>query len=272
MKKHIALILTFLFAISFQMTAFAGEIPQERTVDRIVDGAELISQSDVDRLNEKLDSYSEELDFDIGIVTVNSTDGSSPMVFADDYFDYNGFGMGNSGEDGVLLLISMEDRDWYISTSGFGITAISSDYGVDHIGERIRPALSDGDYAGAFDTFADTVKDFVKQAQTGEPYGYSKKAKDPFPFVKNILICLLIGIIVGLIAVLIMKGKLKTVRKNNFAADYVVNNSMKLTQNRDYYLYTRHTQRLKPQQNSSHSSGSHTSSSGHSHGGGGGHF
>ena len=52
---------------------------------------------------------------DLVVVTANTLGGKSPMEYADDYYDYNGY-----TDDGALLLVSMEDRDWWISTKGSG--------------------------------------------------------------------------------------------------------------------------------------------------------
>lgn len=55
--------------------------------------------------------------------------------------------------DGLLLLISTEENDWYISTHGYAIYAFTDD-GISYIGKKPKPYLSGGDFAGAFDAFA----------------------------------------------------------------------------------------------------------------------
>ena len=57
---------------------------------------------------------------DVIVVTVASLDGKTAESYADDYFDFNGYGLGQD-RDGILLLLSMEDRDWAISTHGFAL-------------------------------------------------------------------------------------------------------------------------------------------------------
>ena len=90
------------------------------------------------------------------------------MAYADDYYDYNGYGAG-ADNDGILLLLSMEDRDWWISTTGYGIDAFT-DYGIDVIGDEIVPDLSNGDYYSAFTEFIDLTDDFLAEAEKGNPY------------------------------------------------------------------------------------------------------
>lgn len=55
--------------------------------------------------------------------------------------------------------------------------------------------------------------------------------------ISAVLVCIGIGILVGLIAVLVMKGQLKSVRPKNAAADYVVSGSFCLRHSQDIFLY-----------------------------------
>ena len=50
-----------------------------------------------------------------GIVTDVDPNISSAMEAADDFFDYNGYGLGDD-RSGVLLYINMSTRDVWIST------------------------------------------------------------------------------------------------------------------------------------------------------------
>lgn len=89
---------------------------------RLVDNAGLLSQAEADSLRATLDQYSEELNFDIVVVTTNTLDGKTPRDYADDYFDYNGYGYG-ANRDGALFLryINGSSKEVWLSTSGEGI-------------------------------------------------------------------------------------------------------------------------------------------------------
>ena len=254
-------------------TAFGATIPEDRLLPRLVDDADLLTDGEEADLLAKLDEISERLVFDVAVVTVDSLEGATPAEFADDYFDYNGFGMG-ADDDGVVLLISMEERDWYISTHAYGITAFT-DAGIDYIGEAMLYDLGDGFYADAFTTFADLCDDFVQQARTGNPYDVDNMPKEPFAFFFWLVVAFVIAFIIALISVSVMKGKLKSVRPQRGAADYMVRDSFRLTNSGDYFLYRNVTKRPRPKDTSSSGGGgssTHSSSSGRSHGGGGGKF
>ncbi len=221
---------------------------------RLYDGADLLSAGEEAELLARLDSISEAYGMDVAVVTVMSTEGKSPMDFADDYYD------ANFGDDGILLLVSMEYRDWWISTAGQCIS-IFDDYRIESIGENAAGYLSQGDNFDAFDAFADDCDYYIN----GEVNGY------PFAFGQALLISLGVGLVAALIVTGKLKGELKTVRAATAAADYVKAGSLNITGSNDFFLY-RNVRRVAKQTSSSGGSRTHTSSSGRSHGGGGGKF
>ena len=259
-KKLFAMLFTLLLCVSLVLPAFA-----EESLPRLVDDADLLSASEEADVLKKLDKIKATYGMDAVIVTVDSTEGLPPMAFADDFYDYGGY-----GKDGVLLLVSMEDRDWWISTSGYGITAFT-DAGLEYLSEQFLDDLSDGEYAKAFHTFADQCRDFIDQARTGKPYNSGNLPKKPFGVVKHLLIALAGGLIVALIITGSMRSKLKTVRRQPKATSYVVPGSMQVTRSSDMFLY-RHVDRTEKEEKRSGSSTTHTSSSGNTHGGSGGKF
>ena len=220
MKKIISMLtLTIILVFTTGVTAFAdnyGIIPETRQLPRLVDSSNLLSSSEQTDLVKKLDEISERQKFDVAIVTVDSLDGKTTEAYADDFYDYNGYGQGVN-KDGVLLLVSKEmdiqGSYRHITTTGYGKTAFTDD-GLQWIS-------------------------------------------------------LLVGVVIGFIGVSIMKSKLKSVHKNDKAANYVQNGSMLINQSNDIYLYRTVNRRRRESSNSGGHGGSstHTSSSGSSHGG-----
>lgn len=64
-------------------------------------------------------------------------------------------------------------------------------------------------------------------------------SKAPFNVGKSILIAVLAGFIIALIVTLMMKSKLRSVRPNNSAREYIKKGSLNLRVNRDTFLYRR---------------------------------
>ena len=251
-----------LIAILCLLTALV--LPVCAAPSRLVDDAQLLDKTEASQVEAELDEISAKHDMDIVIVTVDSTDGQSPMAYADDYYDYNGY-----GPDGILLLVSMEESDWWVSTTGYGITVVT-DAGLEYMAERFVPYLSEGAFSSAFLEFARLCDQFITQAETDEPYDSHNLPKEPFSVGINLVIALVIGLVIGWIVTAVMKGQLKTVRQQVRADAYITADSLQLTHSRDIFLYTHIDRREKPKQSSG--SSTHTSSSGASHGGGGGKF
>ena len=240
------------------------------TTGYLFDGADLLYDSEEAELAAYLESLRDRIQLDVVVVTVNSTGMYSPMEYADDYFDYNGYGYGEN-RDGILLLIAMDTRDWWISTSGYGITAFT-DAGIEYIGEQILSDLSGGWYADAFRTFADLCESFVTQARTGDPFDVHNLPKEPFDWFSTLLISLVIGLIVALIYTGVLKGQLHSVQRKPAASEYVREGSLKLHQSQDLFLYRNVRRTVRETSSGSGGSSIHRSSSGRSHGGGGGKF
>lgn len=236
---------------------------------RLVDAADLLTDSEEAQILAKLDEISERQQFDIVIVTADTIDGKSPTAYADDFYDYNGYGYG-ANNDGCLLLVSMEDRDWWISTTGYGITALT-DAGIDYIGEQFVSYLSDADYVNGFEKFADLVDEFVTQAKTGEPYDVGNLPKSAKDTAIGVLVAIGIALVIALIAVFKVKSNYKPVKFKSSASDYLVNGSFMLTGQYDNFVTSSVTQ-TKIESSSSGGSSTHSGSSGTSHGGGGGKF
>ena len=262
----------------------AVEIPDEISPvrgDRLVDQAELLSEADETALRQKLDSISENLQFDVMIVTAAHIGSRTPMEFADDYFDYNGFGYGETF-DGCVFLVSMAERDWWISTCGFGETALTDGYFMEYIRySKVITKLSNGDYSAAFNAFADVVNDFVTEAKTNEPYSPTHRYHEWKYKVAGVAVSLSLGLLSGW---LVMKkkrdGYVGVIQKKGEAAAYLVG-PVQLVDSKDTFLRSNVTRTRRVTQSSGSSSasrssysssGSHTSSSGRSHGGGGGKF
>ena len=262
-------------AAALAVPAFAVEGGFADLYYRMFDDAEVLTEDEDNELEDALEELSLRQSFDVTIATIESMEsvGADSMEqFADDLYDYCQYGYGPD-MDGVLLLVSVGDRKWHISTCGYGITAFT-DAGIQYLGEQMTPDMADGDYAAAFHTFIQWTDAYVTAAREGHPYDVDNMPKEPFSIV-YLGVALVIGLITALIVTGVMKSRLKSVAPQRGATSYVRQGSMKLTNQRDLYLYREVHRTERPKESSSSDSGgssTHTSSSGSTHGGGGGSF
>lgn len=254
-------------------TSVLAEESSKVSKDYVVDNADLLTQTEENELSKKLQDISDELQFDVVVVTTNSTGSKTATEYADDYFDYNGYGRG-SNNDGALFLVDMGDRKWAISTSGYGIEAIV-DSALDDMEEEIVPYLKSGDYDCAFNEFADLTYDIVNDAKNGKSYSNSTTSttKNHKNIGTNLIVAFSIGAGISLIIILVYRSKLKPVKFQKEAKEYIVPGSFNLRRSDDVFLYFNITKVPIPKNNDSDDSGSfHSSSSGSSHGGSSGSF
>ena len=282
MKKTVTRLRSLCAALAALMLLFALAVPAFATENgfadlyyRLNDSAEVLTEDENSKLEASLEELSVRQNFDVVIVTIDSlesVDYTGMEEYADDLYDYGQFGYGEN-RDGVLLLVSTGDRKWHISTCGYGITAFT-DAGIQYLGEQMTPDMSDGDYAAAFRTFIRWTDAYVTAAHEGHPYDVDNMPREPFSIV-YLGVALVIGLVTALIVTGIMKSRLKSVAPQRDATNYVRQGSMKLTNQRDLFLYHEVHRTERPKESSSGDSGgssTHTSSSGSTHGGGGGSF
>ena len=245
---------TYVEGVEAFLRATAASFPYADTPEgdkefQVFDEADLLNDSEELDLEEKLADLSSKYGAQIVVCTIESMDGGDIDEFLEYIYDYMEFGYGEN-RDGVLVLVCMDPREYRILSNGFAGVAIDSG-DIDTIGDAIVSDLSDGDYAAAFDEFAEQCDYYLD----GHINGF------PFNFGKNLLICLVIGIIAGVVVAFVLKGQLKTVRKQNQANVYVKPGSMQVTVRNDFFLY-REVSKSKKESSSSSGSGSSRSSGG----------
>ena len=276
-----AALAALILAAALAVPAFAVEGGFADLYYRMNDSAEVLPDSvpavmaSELRPEASLEELSVRQSFDVVIATIESlesVDYDSMEAYADDLYDFCQFGYG-SDMDGVLLLVSVGDRKWHISTCGYGITAFT-DAGIQYLGEQMTPFMADGDYAGAFRTFVQWSDTYIDAARAGHPYDVNNLPREPLSLM-YLFLALGIGLVLAWVVVHVMKSQLRSVAFQENAASYVREGSMKLTNQRDLFLYRDVHRTERPKESSSSDSGgssTHTSSSGTTHGGGGGSF
>ena len=282
MRKLCACLMLLVLVLSLAAPVFAVE----PDAPWVVDNAGLLDSGEISELNRQIQNLRSELELEMVIVTTYGTGGKGVQAYADDFYDQNGYGYG-SNNTGILLLLDMESREWYMSTCGDAIY-IFTDYGLDQLGEAILPWLSDGEYYRAFQAWLSGLSPYVKAYRNGSPidgfvppdaydspygdeiYHYEDHAGirvRPFP------VALVIGLIAALVTILAMRSKMNTAKLQSGAVDYLKKGSFHLRRRSDMFLYSRVTKTARPKESSGGGGSSvHRSSGGVSHGGRGGKF
>lgn len=274
-RRKTALLLSMLLILCLVLPVSA------QAKSRMIDEAGLLYQEEIAILEEKATELESLYSIDAVVLTVDSLGGSRPQDYADDYYDHSGY-----AEDGVLFLLAMEEREWYISTSGIMIYALT-DYGIQQLGEDIVSFLAEEYWFEGFCCFLDSLPAYLEAYRQGAPIdGYADYSGDYYhgdqeetvyyeeTSEPSFLLSLICGMVISAVVILVMRLSMNTKRPQRSASVYLKDGSWNLHQHRDIFLYSNvtKTKKQEPPKNTGGGSSVHRSSSGRRHGGGGGKF
>ena len=262
------------------MIVFFG--PSIFAQERIIDNAGLLNYQEKTKLNEIISSVASKYNFDLVIVTENTIGETNPMVYADDFYDYKGYGLGPD-KDGCLFLLVTGSRDYWFSTAGRGINIYNSPKlniskgSLNKLSDDVVKLLKEENYYGAFRAFLLDWKEFLALDAKGKNYNFIRQWN-----LVLVLIVWVVALAIGLIVVQVWKTGMNTALLQTQAAAYVVPGSLAFKEKNDIFLYSTVTRSERQTETTTSGGvggrggggggGSHTSSSGTSHGGGGGKY
>ena len=168
---------------------------------------------------------------------------------------YRSFELGYSeGGDGILLVMSMEDRDYDLTAYGDYANYAFTDYAKSELADYFLDNFRNNDWAGGFARYILGCEKLLDTAASGEPldisysddvsyvagYGYttdtpkslSSRITDTLP------IGLIVGVIVGFIRCAILKGKMKSAVAATQADDYVCEHGVEMRAVMDQFTHT----------------------------------
>lgn len=256
-KKIMIFLAVMLLCLSMFVSASAFT-PVERTLPLVVDEAQLLSEEEESALIARCESFTTEHEMEIAVVTITDLQGMTAEMYADDFYDYNGYGYGEN-DDGILVLYVdgvYGERELHITTHGKGTSEF-----YDTVREEMYVIMKDliiaEDYNGAFNAFVQKAEEVMK----------------PYVSPTVFFVCVLFGVVGGLLVTNHMTSKNYSVYQRD-ATIYERSGSLELVNYRDRLVNT-NIQRI-PKATSNNNGGSrsttHRSSSGRTHGGTGGRF
>lgn len=252
--------------------------------EKIYDFSDILTDEEEQQLKVKIDQFIQENNMDMVIVTDSfaySYDRQNEE-YADDFYDYNDFGMNFEYNSGILLLRNTNPADPYYHMSTTGNAQLYySDSRINYMLDQIYNDIHAGRYYDGFSKWISYADSYAKQGLPSTASNYYVDNSGNLKIVKPkyfppIGIAFLMGLAAAGTTIGIMISKNKMVKKAHKASEYLDNGSINITKREDTYLRS-HTSSYTISSSSSsghHYSGGHSShhgSSGHSHGGGGRH-
>ncbi len=248
------------------------------------DDADLLTAAEEASILERIATFQKNTGMDFVVMTANKPhDGYSAQAIADDYYDYNNFGLDDE-KSGVAYFIDMAERYHYLSTTGHMID-VMTDERIDTVISSNTRYLSSKQYYAAVINMIDMVESYHRKGIPEGQYQYDVltgqvlTARHKALTGNELLVCALIALVV---AFFFYKGVHHTyeLKGNTYSYDVNSNSHLNMTATEDTYTHTTTTRVRKPDPPRSSGgfsgggggSGVHFGSSGSSHGGGGGRF
>lgn len=267
-------VVAFLTFLVCTPDSFAVESVSDTSV-KIYDYGNLLTDSEETYLKGLVDNYISKYNYDMVIVTKSnySATDTAMMNYADDFYDYNNFGIGDTN-DGILLFLNVDNLGpvVWISTTGNAIL-MYDDARISSLKSAMSSVKNNGNSA-IVEAFITKASDYAEAGiPSSNKHAYIDENGDyqiekTYPVFRNIII----SAIGATIILLIMIYKNKMVKKAIVATEYLDKNSINIYNRRDAFINT-FTSRTKIETSSSSGGGgssTHSGSSGTSHGGGGG--
>lgn len=297
MRKLHTLMLTICFSIIL-ITASAKAVCAETIVyeegKRVYDYADLFTGYEEDKLTERALEIEKAVQTEVYILTTNDTAGKSSMEYADDFGDNGAFGYECEYGTYIVMLINMDEREVWLSTSGKAEDYFS-EYRIEWTLDAIFEYLPDDYYMAAY-AYQEAVRDFMTAGSPGrndeydfpqydnnyndtyygDDYGYYRE--DDKEIKDMVIPAFVISVVVSTIMLVVLIGSNKTKMTVN-GRTYMAKEGIRLNAKNDVFTHTTTSKRRINNDNggsggsgrSIHSGGGghHVSSGGHSHGGGG---
>lgn len=232
--------------------------------NNIYDQASLFTSDEKSDLENQAKAVSDQYNMDVVIATVDNTSNKSSQVYADDFYEDNNIGRNNSS-DGILLLIDLDNREVYISTSGAAIKYLSDQRLDNIINQVLENGMADQDYYRASVKFLKSTSDYLSKGVITKASGTLKvkgiKALTP---LKGI-VSLVSGSLASVLYFFNNKSRYKMEKPNKYN-NFRKNSQVSFINKEDRFIKTETLEKAVENIESSKTT-THTSTSGKVHGG-----
>ena len=184
---------------------------------------------------------------------------------AEAFFDSLGLGVGPE-HTGILLLMSMADRDYDIDAHGSRAHTAFTDYGKTTISDRFLDNFREDDWYGGFYDYIARCEEMLAQAEAGDPVDVPAYVAERNT-AGGVLVTVVISLLIAWIVCSILASSMKSAKKAVDADRYVNPYEMVFTARDDRFTHitTSRTRIERSDSGGSGHGGTTVSSGGHSH-------
>ena len=162
-------------------------------------------------------------------------DSSDIFSFSQDFYRSYRMGLGDS-KSGVLLLLSMADRDYSLVTYGGNAHYAFTDYGQQVLASEFLDDFRKNDWYGGFSDYLNCCNELLARADRGEPLDVVYEDHSRMSTGASLAIVIGVPLLVSFLACEAMKRQMKPVARQSGADEYIVPGGIDLSLKRDVFL------------------------------------
>lgn len=245
-RKIVSLLLAVCMLALFAGNAYAqasGSLSSS-----VTDGAGLLQDAQIRQLEQMAQAVTDQYAVGVYIITLDDYREVDPAgVYEATYGIYHEYSLGEGAQrNGIVLLLSMAERDYALFRYGDQAVYAFSDFGLELLEEVFLDNFEHNDWNGGFEDYIRECDRYLEKAAAGKPV-----QKSPATLI---LIFCAIALAIAAAVCAGMVGQMKTVHKNAGAANYA--GTLALTEQFDQFTRRTETRRkIQSNQNAQTHSG-----------------
>ncbi len=214
------------------------------TLGYVTDAAGLLTSEEAATLSRSAEGISEQYGCGVYIVTVdrfqNYEDVSVIYDFATTIFNRYGMGLGTD-RNGVLLVLSMDERDYSLIAHGDIGNSAFTDYGKEVLCDRFLPYFANNNWFGGFTAYVNGCGEFLRQEAAGTPVDVAGGSGGGRNIGVRLLIVLLVPALIAAVVCLSMRSKMKTAVEQTDADRYIPDHGIAVQVSTDQFSHVTET-------------------------------
>lgn len=269
-KRMLALLMLLGLLLLLSVPAYAESFGKDESIRSgdsrlpyfISDTSGLMTTDQWQKLENTAKEISEQYQCGVYVVTLDDyrSYGSynSFWDFSEDFYSSYQLGLGER-RNGILLIMSMADRDYSILAYGSDAHYAFTDYGKEYLENEFLDDFRRNDWYGGFTDYVNGCSELLERAAAGDPLDVSYDSRSEMPDEVSTAIIVGVPLLAGFGACEGMRHKMKPVAKQSRADEYVVPGGVNLDVKKDLFINRTVTRTLIQTENkASHSGGGGT--------------
>lgn len=239
MKRMFSAALIVVLAMMFVAGAAASAESAQELPYYVSDTAGLTTSEQWQKLETAAERISDR--YSCGVYVVSLQDyrdyGSYSNIrsFSEEFYNHYRLGLGQN-RNGILLVLSMEERDYCLIAYGDDAHYAFTDYGKEVLANSFLDDFKRNDWSGGFVDYISGCEELLSRAAEGKPVDVQYESRSGIPPELSTGIIIGVPLLVSFGACEGMKRRMKPVKPQNRADEYIVPGGIHFSLKRDVFV------------------------------------